>query len=207
MSDTGCGMSPEVLERIFEPFFTTKGTGQGTGLGLAMVFGIVQQSGGCIHVYSEPGQGTTFKIYFPSVQEAETARAPSAEKAARRGSETILLVEDEAGVRGLAQRCLELHNYRVLPASDGRDALEVLKHHGGPLDLLLSDVVMPQQSGPELAEALSVRFPQMKVLFMSGYTDDAVVRHGLLAAEVAFIQKPFSPTALAQKVREVLDEK
>jgi len=205
MTDTGHGMSPEVIERIFEPFYTTKAVGKGTGLGLATVFGIVKQSGGCIHVYSEPGHGTTFKIYFPAVIEPVADNIVTPAEVVKRGNETILLVEDEAGVRQLALMTLQGHGYRVLLASDGKDALRVVHAHSGPIDLLLTDVVMPRLNGPDLAQLLHARSPQLKVLFMSGYTDDAVIRHGILQAEVAFIQKPFTPVALIRKVRQVLD--
>lgn len=206
MSDTGCGMTPEVQARIFEPFFTTKDVGKGTGLGLATVFGIVRQSNGCIHVYSEPGLGTTFKIYLPAVDEpAARAYEAPAEAAAAGGTETILLVEDDEGVRGLTLRALEMRGYKVLTAADGSQALRVLDTYPQTIDLILTDVVMPNISGPELIRQSRDRFPGMKALFMSGYTDDAVVRHGLLDASVAFIQKPYRPRMLAQKVREVLD--
>ena len=206
MTDTGVGMTPEVIERIFEPFFTTKSVDQGTGLGLSMVHGIVEQSGGSIHVYSEPGHGSTFKIYLPAAE--RPAAAPSAapvQPAVTRGSETILLVEDEPAVRALAVRILEARGYRVLTAADGQEALTVAGAHAGMIDLVLSDVIMPNVGGPELARHLKVLFPQLKVVFMSGYTDDAVVRHGLLDAQVSFIQKPYTPAGLAQKIRQVLD--
>ena len=206
MTDSGCGMTAAVKARIFEPFFTTKPVGKGTGLGLAMVFGIVQQSGGWIHVYSEPGLGTTFKIYLPPVAETVKKTGGSAVGVAARGTETILMVEDEEAVRGLALLSLQMHGYQVLAAADGGEALHILEAHCGAVDLVLSDVVMPVLSGPELVRALRARHPRLKVLFMSGYTDDAVVRHGLLEAEVAFIQKPFTPLDLARKVRQLLDE-
>jgi len=205
ISDSGCGMTPEVMARIFEPFFTTKDIGKGTGLGLAMVFGIVQQSDGFIHVYSEPGHGTTFKIYFPVIAEQANNKSEPASAFDVRGTETILLVEDEDGVRGLASMSLQLHGYKVLTAVDGKDAMRVVHAHREPLDLVLTDVVMPNVSGPELVRKLKEIFPRVKVLFMSGYTDDAVVRHGLLEAEIAFIQKPYTPLGLARKVRQVLD--
>ena len=170
-----------------------------------MVFGIVEQSGGCVHVYSEPGVGTTFKVYLPAVAET-VAIQPELDRAIElAGSETILLVEDEDGVRGLALMILREKGYTVLTAVDGRDALKVVEAHVGPLDLVLTDVVMPRMGGPELARTLKQQFPDVKVLFMSGYTDDAVVRHGLLEADVSVIQKPYTPTGLARKVREVLD--
>ncbi len=206
MSDTGYGMTPEVMARVFEPFFTTKDVGRGTGLGLAMVFGIVKQSGGSIHVYSEPGRGTTFKIYLPAVVEDTAVTRASDSQAGLRGTESILLVEDEEGVRGLASRVLKMFGYQVLTATDGKDALDVLNSHRGPLDLILTDVVMPNMGGPELVQQLRPDYPRVKVLFMSGYTDDAVVRHGLIEADVAFIQKPYTPLSLARKVRQVFDE-
>jgi CheY-like chemotaxis protein len=206
MSDTGCGMTPDVMAHIFEPFYTTKAVGQGTGLGLAMVHGIVQQSGGCIHVYSEPDRGTTFKIYLPAVAEQIPKQGEAVLQIGPKGTETILLVEDDEGVRGLALMSLSMHGYRVLTANDGKDALRVVQAHPGVIDLVLTDVVMPNVSGPELAQVLRARKPRIKFLFMSGYTDDSVVRHGLLQAEVSFIQKPYTPLGLARKVRQVLDE-
>jgi PAS domain S-box-containing protein len=207
MTDTGCGMAGDVLAHIFEPFFTTKDVGKGTGLGLAMVFSIVQQSGGCIHVYSEPEHGTTFKIYLPAVSEQVTTKKNSPANLQVKGTETILLVEDEEAVRSMALVSLQMHGYTVLTATDGEDALRLVKEHSESLDLVLTDVVMPKVSGPELAGTLRAEFPHVKVLFMSGYTDDAVVRHGLLEADAPFIQKPYTPLALAQKVRQVLDAK
>jgi PAS domain S-box-containing protein len=205
VSDTGCGMKKEVLSRSFEPFYTTKGVGKGTGLGLSMVLGIVEQSGGCIHVYSEPGLGTTFKIFFPAVdgEAAKEAAAPAISNL--QGKETILLVEDEESVRALTTMSLQSLGYHVLVAVDGKDALSVAREHGDTIDLVLTDVVMPNLGGPELAEQLNRQFPRMKVLYMSGYTDDAVVRHGLLQDTLALLQKPYTPISLAQKVRQVLD--
>ena len=205
MSDTGSGMSPEVLERIFDPFYTTKGVNHGTGLGLAMVFGIVQQSGGSIHVYSEPGLGSTFKIYFPVVIDEPRTHEDVIAPVRLTGSETILLVEDEAVVQRLALLNLRARGYNVLAATNGKDALRVIDGFAGPIDLLLTDVVMPHSSGPELASVMRPLYPDMKVLFMSGYTDDAVVRHGLLHEDVSFIQKPYTPSELARKIRDVLD--
>jgi signal transduction histidine kinase/CheY-like chemotaxis protein len=205
VTDTGVGMTPEVMAHIFEPFFTTKGVGKGTGLGLALVFGIVQQSGGGIHVYSEPGRGSTFKVYLPAITGAQTQAHGAPSIAALNGSETILLVEDDDAVRALALTILQRYGYQVLAAANGRDALGAAQSHTGVIDMLLTDVVMPHVSGPELADAMRTRFPQIKILFMSGYTDDAVVRHGLLNAEVAFIQKPYTPIGLARKIRQVLD--
>jgi two-component system cell cycle sensor histidine kinase/response regulator CckA len=207
MADTGTGMTPEVKARIFEPFFTTKGVGKGTGLGLAVVLGIVKQSEGHVQVYSEPDIGTTFKIYFPAVEEQVSAPRGIDAGNGGRGTETVLLVEDEDGVRGLAVLVLQTYGYKVLAASSGKEALRLVEKRSGGVDLLVTDVVMPGMGGPELADALRPRLPQMKVLFSSGYTDDAVVRHGLLQEKVAFIQKPYTPLALVKKVRQVLDEK
>jgi CheY-like chemotaxis protein len=205
ITDSGTGMSPEVKARVFEPFFTTKPKGEGTGLGMAMVLGIVQQSGGWIHVYSEVGLGTSIKIYLPAVTSAVTPRRVSAPQRTYGGNETILLVEDDEGVREVATASLQLHGYRVMCASDGAEAIATAQCNHG-IDLLLTDVVMPRMSGSELARDLRAQFPKLKVLFMSGYTEDSVVRQGLLAASVAFIQKPYTPVSLARKVREVLDQ-
>ncbi len=203
--DSGIGMSPEVVARIFEPFYTTKGLGIGTGLGLAMVFGIVRQSGGGIYVESAPDAGATFHILFPVVARAQAVPTAATESGSVWGSETILLVEDDAGVRGLAEANLRSFGYEVLTAVDGRDALAVLRAHATSIDILVTDVVMPNVSGPELASAVQADHPDIRVLFMSGYTDDAVVRQGLLKADVAFLQKPYTPLGLAQKVRQTLD--
>ncbi len=205
MTDTGCGMTREVLSRIFEPFFTTKAVGMGTGLGLAMVFGIVQQSGGFIHVYSEVGRGTTFRIYLPAVDEPVPEIAAGGALPDLGGTETVLLVEDDAALCELALMSLKRYGYRVLSAYDGRNALQAAQEHTGPIHILLTDVVMPNMGGPELAQELRMRFPGIRVLFTSGYTDDAVVRHGLLEAHASFIQKPYTPQALGKKLREVLE--
>ena len=205
VTDTGVGMSPDVMARIFEPFFTTKGVGNGTGLGLAMVFGIVRQSGGTIDVESEPGQGATFRIYLPTVADGVT-RAGDAELVSLRGSETLLLVEDDTGVRDLAVANLRAQGYSVLTAVDGRAAIDVVVAHAGPIHLLVTDVVMPRMSGPELATELQSAAPGLRVLFVSGYTDDDVVRQGVLQSEVAFLQKPYTPHILVAKVRAVLDD-
>jgi len=206
VSDSGVGISREHQRHIFEPFFTTKEQGKGTGLGLATVYGIVKQSGGYIEVDSEPGRGTTFRIYLPRVD----AAAPAADRAVRcaapmGGTETILLVEDEEGVRELARDILRANGYTVIEARNGAEGLLLGERHQGPLDLLLTDVVMPRMSGRELAERIAPLRPDLSVLYMSGYTDDAVIRHGVLGADTAFLQKPFTPAALVQRVRETLD--
>ena len=206
LSDTGCGMTPELKSRIFEPFFTTKGVGKGTGLGLAVVHGVVRQSGGHIAVYSEPGVGTSFKIYLPRVREtAPEDESPAVVAPAPRGNETVLVVEDEEAVRLLNRIILQGKGYSVLEAADGVEALRAAERHEGPIHLLMTDVVMPGMGGRDLAERLTVLRPGLKVLFLSGYTDDAVVRHGVLQANVNFLQKPYSPAVLSKKIREVLD--
>jgi PAS domain S-box-containing protein len=206
VSDTGIGMDAETQKRIFDPFFTTKEIGKGTGLGLATVYGIVKQSEGNIWVYSELGIGTTFKVYLPRVDEvADGEELAGDSRSVPGGSETILLVEDEDLVRRLAVKILEEFGYTVITAANGEDGLRLCKEFKGPIDLLISDVVMPQMSGRQLAEHVSVLRPETKVLFMSGYTDDAIVRHGILEEDMAFIQKPFLPDALARKTRELLD--
>jgi PAS domain S-box-containing protein len=205
LSDAGTGMTPETMAHVFEPFFTTKEAGRGTGLGLSTVYGIVKQSGGYVWCYSEPEQGTTFKVYLPRVDEPIERLPVRAAAGPTHGSETILLVEDESDLRALTRRVLEKHGYRVLEAGTAGAALALTGEHTGPIHLLLADVVLPGASGRMLADELLTRRAELKVLFMSGYTEDAVVRRGVLAANTAFIQKPFSAEGLAAKVREVLD--
>jgi PAS domain S-box-containing protein len=206
VSDTGIGMDAATQARAFEPFFTTKQKGKGTGLGLATVYGIVRQSGGHIWLYSEPGRGSTFKVYLPLVEDAVDAPVPQqSSSSSMRGSETILVVEDEAGVRELVRRALKRFGYRILVASDPREALAVSESEVSPIHLLISDVVLPQMSGKAVAAQIVLARPDLRVLFMSGYTDDAIVHHGVLEHGTPFLQKPFTPDALARKVREVLD--
>jgi two-component system, cell cycle sensor histidine kinase and response regulator CckA len=206
VSDTGTGMDERVRKQIFEPFFTTKEKGKGTGLGLSTVYGIVKQSGGNIWVYSEPNHGTTFKVYLPALDSApQSSEVRVLESVIPRGSETVLLVEDEEVVRGLARQILEDAGYRVLVAQQGEEAIRLCIEDAKEIHLLLTDVVMPGAGGKEVADRLGALRPGIKVLFMSGYTDEAIVHHGVLDSNVKFIQKPFSPAALARKVREVLD--
>jgi len=205
INDTGIGMTPEIQAHVFEPFFTTKERGKGTGLGLAVVHGVITQSGGHILVESQVGRGTTFKIYLPQVGEWKATRKSHPRiEIAPRGNETILLVEDEDGVRRFARRSLELAGYRVLEASHGGEGVRIAEQFEGPIHLLISDVVMPEMGGPQLADRLAVLRPDTKVLFLSGYTDDDVVRQGLQAADLNFMRKPFSMEMLSRKVREVL---
>jgi CheY-like chemotaxis protein len=206
ISDTGTGMSEETQSRIFEPFFTTKEQGQGTGLGLSTVYGIVKQSGGNIWVYSEEGKGTTFKVYLPRADEEEVdEQVEASHTEAPRGSETILIVEDEELVRRLALDALEEIGYTILEAKDGLEALRICEQHTEPIHLMLTDIVMPQMSGRDLARRVAALRPEIKTLYMSGYTGTAIVNQNLLDTEKAFIQKPFTPRSLAQKVRETLD--
>jgi CheY-like chemotaxis protein len=208
--DTGCGMSDEIKLRIFEPFFTTKEKDRGTGLGLSMVYGIIKQSGGDIEVESSPNRVTTFRIYFPEI----AAPAPNQGKdddddkgkaGVPGGNETVLLVEDEETIRRLAVRALTNKGYSVLSAADGKEALKVLERHGRAVDLLITDVVMPGMSGRELAQAIASMNMVRRTLFISGFTDEAIVNHGVLEAGLAFMYKPFSPDAILRKIRKILD--
>ena len=206
VSDTGHGMDPTVKAHLFEPFFTTKERGQGTGLGLATVHGIVHQSGGHIWVYSEPGHGTAFKIYLPRLSEGAVPFQRDPEQSGlSTGTETVLLVEDDPGVRNLVATTLTKCGYHVLQAEDGAAAAEVARSHEGLIHMLLTDVVMPGISGRSTAESLVQSRPEARVLYMSGYTDEALTRHGILEPGLYLIQKPFTPGALARRVREVLD--
>jgi PAS domain S-box-containing protein len=206
MSDSGSGMDAETKSRIFEPFFTTKELGKGTGLGLATVYGIVKQSGGNIWIYSEPGQGTTFKIYLPRVVgDVESIKSEALPALHLPGSETILVVEDNDNLREVICKTLGKQGYVVLEAANGKDALQIFDNRTWPIDLLLVDVVLPQMSGAEVVKRLQEFDPNLKVLYMSGYTNNAIVHHGVLDTDVAFLQKPFKGTALLLKIRDVLD--
>lgn len=208
ISDNGCGMDPETQEHLFEPFFTTKEVGQGTGLGLATIYGIVRQNRGFIKVQSEPGQGATFRIYLPMDPETcEPVTRTVDQPPSRQGVETILLVEDEPSILSVARRMLEKLGYQVLAAGTPGEALDLVEKHRGGIDLLLTDVVMPQMNGKELAARLTDRWPNLKCLFMSGYTADMIAHHGVLAEGVQFIQKPFSKAELSGKISEVLEQK
>jgi CheY-like chemotaxis protein len=207
VSDSGIGMDEPTLSQIFEPFFTTKPVGVGTGLGLAMVYGVVKQSGGFIWAYSEPGMGTSFKIYFPRVpgEDSESEMAQSVSALSKGGSETILLVEDEQMVLNLTASVLKNAGYRVVTASTPKQALEKMAHQTDPIHIMITDVVMPGMSGPTLANTLVSEYPEMKIIFMSGYTDAAVVENRFIKPGSVFLQKPFSPDALKAKIRELLD--
>jgi CheY-like chemotaxis protein len=206
VSDTGLGMDDETRARIFEPFFTTKEFGKGTGLGLATAYGIVRQSGGFIEVYSAPGQGTTFKIYLPRMDLPPTPVSSPVQRAELlHGFETVLLIDHSPGVRAAARLTLERYGYRVIEVANGITALAAASDRGDRIDLLLTDVVMPDMSWRDLAERLTAMRPGVKVLVMSGYADDAVLRQGVNTAGVAYLQKPFSPLGLASRVRELLD--
>jgi CheY-like chemotaxis protein len=208
VGDTGTGMTEEVKARLFEPFFTTKPKGKGTGLGLATCQTIVQQCGGHIGVDSEVGKGTTFKIYLPRVEQPlDVAAGPIQAGPLPRGTETLLVVEDEPSVRHLARGVLEAQGYEVLSASNGQNALHVAREHkGSPIRLVVTDVIMPVMDGKVMAEWLKTTYPDLKILFTSGYTDDVIAQHGVFEPGVAFLPKPYTPGNLARKVRELLDK-
>jgi two-component system cell cycle sensor histidine kinase/response regulator CckA len=207
VSDTGVGMTKEVQEHIFEPFFTTKEKGKGTGLGLSTVYGIVKQSKGNIWVYTELGKGATFKVYLSRAERLVSEKKKKDKKAeALTGSETILVVEDDAMVRKFAERVLKGFGYRILIAANGDEAVSIAGEYEGPIDLMLTDVVMPGMSGQDLENRLKASKPGIKVLYMSGYTDDAIVHHGILDRGKIFLQKPFTIEALGRKVREALGD-
>jgi CheY-like chemotaxis protein len=204
-SDTGHGMDAETQQRIFEPFFSTKAPGKGTGLGLSTVFGIVKQHGGNIWVYSELDKGTTFKVYLPQTPEAEhLVEIPQVELESLTGTETVLVAEDEAMVRKLVCETLAAYGYKVIEAQDGKDGLQRVSEYKEPIHLLLTDVIMPEMDGRELYQNVVATHPAIKVLYMSGYTDDVIVHHGILEDGVNFLQKPFTVHGLIQKVRQVL---
>jgi two-component system, cell cycle sensor histidine kinase and response regulator CckA len=206
-SDTGCGMDKDTQTHIFEPFFTTKSPGEGTGLGLSTVYGIVKQNDGYVRVYSEPDKGTTFKIYFPAAASTgPVASRTQAPAALRRGSETVLLVEDEDAMRQLARECLEASGYAVLVAPNGEAAIEIAKKHRGSIELVLTDVIMPGISGRELARTLTAIRPEAKILYMSGYPNDLIAQHGLLDPDTILVEKPFTFHSLLTKLRQALGE-
>jgi two-component system cell cycle sensor histidine kinase/response regulator CckA len=206
VEDTGCGMNRETQARIFDPFFTTKEVGKGTGMGLATVYGIVKQSGGYIWVYSEVGKGSVFKVYLPFVNESpQLTPQKDTDASSLRGTETILLAEDSDSLREMAKEYLESVGYSVIESASGKDALERAKEFNGIIHLLLTDIVMPEMSGPELAAEVAGSRPGIKIIYTSGYTDGAIARQGILDPAVAFIQKPYRPKALGRKIREVLD--
>ena len=207
ISDSGVGMTSETRARIFEPFFTTKGIGKGTGLGLAVVHGIVKQSGGHVEVYSESGVGTCFKIYLPVAEKPVTVPDVPRVGPSLGGTETVLVVEDEPAVRRLAVTILTAKGYVVLQASSGEEAIKVIEERDGPLHLLMTDIVMPGMSGRELAEIMRARSPEVPILFTSGYTNDAIMQHGILEADAAFLPKPYTPAILLSKVRQMLDRR
>jgi len=206
VSDDGCGMDKETCEHIFEPFFTTKEIGRGTGLGLATIYGIVKQNSGFINVYSEPGQGTTFRILLPKYVGEVGFDQEKPPEAVQRGQETILLVEDEPSILQLGKRMLERLGYRVLSAATPGEALQMAEHHSGDIHLLLTDVIMPEMNGRELAKRLLSHYPKIIRMFMSGYTADIIAHHGVLDEGVQFIQKPFSKAELSAKVRAALEK-
>jgi two-component system, cell cycle sensor histidine kinase and response regulator CckA len=199
-------MDKEVLDNLFEPFFTTKEVGKGTGLGLATIYGIVKQNNGLIHVYSEPGKVTSFKIYLPRIQAAETNKIEAVEPEPSGGAETVLLVEDEEAILRLGKTILEHYGYTVLATTNPDKALIMAKEHEGSIDLLITDVVMPGINGKELKDRIAAIRPGIRTLFMSGYTADVIAHHGVIEEDVRYLQKPFSVKTLAAKVREVLDQ-
>jgi CheY-like chemotaxis protein len=206
VSDNGCGMDKETLDKLFDPFFTTKDVGKGTGLGLATVYGIVKQNNGFINVYSEPGHGSTFKIYLPRLVAGEdTDMVVTGKKSTAGGTETILLVEDEPSILKITRMMLERKGYAVLSADTPALAMKKAKNHSGSIALLMTDVIMPEMNGRDLAGQISRLYPDIRVLFMSGYTANVIVHQGILDDGVAFIQKPFSLADMTQKVRNVLD--
>jgi len=204
VSDTGTGMPEDVRQKIFEPFFTTKEVGKGTGLGLSTVYGIVKQHGGQIYVYSELGKGTTFKIFLPASQSKALEQEKEQAEAIPAGKETVLLAEDDATIRRMIQLTMESEGYTILAATNGQEAIEISSSYEGDIHLLLTDVIMPKLNGQELANTVQQSRPEMEVIFMSGYTDDAISHHGVLEPGVHFIQKPITPSILAKKLREVL---
>jgi len=205
VTDTGCGMDAKTKARIFEPFFTTKEFGKGTGLGLSTVYGIVKQSGGSVWVYTEPGIGSTFKIYLPCVDSVFEVASPNDQvEHVKAGSQTILIVEDEAALLEVTCQSLKEVGYAILAAQGPAEAIRMSENHPGTIHLMVTDVIMPEMSGAQLAGHLSSLRPEMKVLYVSGYTDDTIVRHGVLETGLSFLQKPFSPKTLAQKVGELL---
>jgi two-component system cell cycle sensor histidine kinase/response regulator CckA len=208
VSDDGCGMSKEIQDKLFEPFFTTKDVGKGTGLGLSTVYGIVKQNNGFINVYSEPGQGTTFRIYLPRhIGKSEKTKIEKQQELVFSGRETVLVVEDESAILDLIKIMLEQQGYDVRIASTPGEAIQMAEEHNGEIHLLITDVVMPEMNGRDLAKRILSLYPNIKRLFMSGYTDNMIAHHGVLDEGVCFIQKPFSRKDLTTKVREVLDQK
>ena len=205
VSDDGCGMDRETLDNAFEPFFTTKKVGEGTGLGLATVYGTVKQNHGFINIYSEPGMGSTFRIYLPRIQKTPEVKEKAFAKKIAKGTETVLVVEDEDSILSLSTTVLERYGYTVLAARTPLQALEMVESHQGSIDILLTDVVMPEMNGKELQNRIERLRPNLKVLFMSGYTSNVIMHRGILESDVHFLQKPFSVESLANKVRKVLD--
>ncbi|RLB34817.1 MAG: hybrid sensor histidine kinase/response regulator [Deltaproteobacteria bacterium] len=207
VTDSGTGIEKDVQNKIFDPFFTTKQKGKGAGLGLSTVYGIVKQNGGFIWVYSEPGQGTTFKIYFPRAEKEVEKSVPGEKEPSDElvGSETILFVDDDDMVRNIGVKTLQMRGYKVLEARSPKEALDISARYQGPIHLLLTDVVMPEMDGAKLVTRLETQRPEMIVLYMSGYTDNAILHRGVLPRGTKFLQKPFAPESLARKVRDVLD--